>query len=125
MFTEEDEHYDEEEMDEDDFEEAEDDQNDSQLEDEEQETYFVGISSKAQKSYNPPPNCSRPIYKNRYNLNRRQAPYYPMNCDRSRSNSRIQKIPPRTQISTQQAQAFRYKGCNCPKCKQLTVDTKD
>ena len=65
MFTEEDEYYDEEEMDEDIFDKAEDDQDDSQLEDKEQETYFIGTPSQAQKRYNPPPNCSRPIFKNR------------------------------------------------------------
>ena len=29
------------------------------------------------------------------------------------------------QISTQQTQALRCRGCTCPKCKQLTVDTRD
>ena len=69
MLTEEDEYYDAEEMDENDIDETEDDQDDTQLEDEEQETYFMGTPSQAQRRYNPPPNRSRPIYKNRYNLN--------------------------------------------------------
>ena len=58
MFTEEDEYY-----------------------DEELETYFMGTPSQARRRYNPPPNDSRPIYKNRYNPSRTQAPYYPMNRD--------------------------------------------
>ena len=68
-------------MDEDDFDETEDDQYETQLEDKEQKTYFMSTPSQAQKLYNHPPNCSRPIYKNRYNLNRRQAYYNPMNHD--------------------------------------------
>ena len=48
-----------------------------------------------------------------------------MNHDQSRSNSRIQNTPSRTQVSTQQAQALQCRGCSCPKCKQLTVDTRD
>ena len=47
MFTEEEEYYDAEEMDENDIDETGDDQDDAQLEDKEQETYFMGTPSQA------------------------------------------------------------------------------
>ena len=86
MFTEEDEYYDAEEMDEDDHDDK--DQEDSQVEDEDQQTYFMGTQSQAQKRFNY--NRSRPIYRNRPNFNWRQSPYYNPNRDRLQSNSRMQ-----------------------------------
>ena len=41
----------------------------------------MGTPSQAQRRYNPPPNRSRPIYKNRYNPNLWQTPYYPVYRD--------------------------------------------
>ena len=100
MFTEEDEYYDAQEMEEDDLDDEV--QDESQIEYEEQETYFMGTQSQAQKRFST--NCSRPVYRNRFNFNWRQSPYYTPNRDQSRSNPRIQCTSPRTQISTQQTQ---------------------
>ena len=49
MFTEEDEYYDDEEMDEDDLDDK--DQEASEVEDEDQQTYFMGTQSQAQKRF--------------------------------------------------------------------------
>ena len=55
------------------------DQEESQVENEDQETYFIGTQSQARKRFYP--NHSRPVYRNRFNFNRRQSPYYTPNCD--------------------------------------------
>ena len=65
MFTEEDEYYDAEEMEEDDLDDK--DQDESQIEHEDQETYFMGTQSQARKRFST--NRSRPVYRNRYNFN--------------------------------------------------------
>ena len=92
MFTEENEYFDAEEMEEDDLDDG--DHYESQIEDEDQETYFMGTQSQAQKRFNN--NQSRRVYRNRFNFNRRQSPYCTPNHDRSRSNQRLQRIIPRT-----------------------------
>ena len=80
MFTEEDEYYDAEEMmDEDDLDDE--DQEDSQVEDEDQQTHFMGTQSQARKRFNF--NHSRPVFRNRFDFNRRQSPYYNPNRDQS------------------------------------------
>ena len=63
-------------MDKDDLDDKEED---SQMEEEDQQTYFMGTQSQARKRFNY--NRSRPIYRNRPNFNRRQSPYYNPNRD--------------------------------------------
>ena len=77
MFTEENEYYDDEEMEEDDLDDE--DQEESQVKNEDQETYFMGTQSQARKRFNT--NRSRPVYRNRFNFNQRQSPYYAPNRD--------------------------------------------
>ena len=77
MFTEENEYYDDKEMEEDDLDNK--DQEESQVKNEDQETYFMGTQSQARKRFNT--NCSRPVYKNRFNFNGRQSLYYAPNGD--------------------------------------------
>ena len=93
MFTEENEYCDDEEMEEDDLDDK--DQEESQVENEDQETYFMGTQNQARKRFNT--NHSRPIYRNRFNFNRRQSPLFTPNCDRSQSNTRTQSTYQRTQ----------------------------
>ena len=77
MFTEEDEYYDAKEMEEDDLDDKY--QDESQIEDEDQETYFMDTQSQAQTRFRTI--RSRPVFRNRFNFNRRQSPYYTPNCD--------------------------------------------
>ena len=65
MFTEENKHYDDEEVEEDDLDDE--DQEESQAKTEDQETYFMGTQSQARKRFNT--NRSRPVYRNRFNYN--------------------------------------------------------
>ena len=66
------------------------DQEEYQAENEDQETYFMGTQSPARKRFNTNP--LRPVYRNRFNFNRRQSPYYAPNRDQSQSNTKAPNI---------------------------------